>query len=110
MTPPGQSFPYVPRDPSLGSASLAPMLPLTLLGSRSVEILGLVDSGAAVSVLPYGLVMHLGLDWDRQTRSVELCGNLASVDARVAVLTALIGSSGPVRLAFVSWLSPKRSP
>ena len=29
MTPAAQSFPYVPRDPSLGNASLAPMLPLT---------------------------------------------------------------------------------
>jgi hypothetical protein len=36
MTAPAQQFPYVPRDPSLRYASLAPMLPLTLLGSQSV--------------------------------------------------------------------------
>jgi len=29
-----QQFPYVPRDPSLGQASLAPMLPLTLKGRK----------------------------------------------------------------------------
>lgn len=34
MSAPPQQFPYVPRDPSLGNASLAPMLPLTLVGSQ----------------------------------------------------------------------------
>jgi hypothetical protein len=37
MTPLAQSFPYVPRDPSLGNASLAPMLPLTLIESVRVR-------------------------------------------------------------------------
>jgi hypothetical protein len=60
MTPPAQQFPYVPRDPSLGQASLAPLLPLTLIASQSVTTSGLVDSGAAVNVLPYalGVVRH----------------------------------------------------
>jgi hypothetical protein len=40
------------------------------------------------------------LDWNQQTRSVELSGNLASVDARVVVLSAETGSFPPVRLAF----------
>jgi hypothetical protein len=100
MTPLAQSFPYVPRDPSLGNASLAPMLPLTLIGGRSVAASGLVDSGATVNVLPYALGVQLGLDWDQQTRSVELSGNLASVEARVVVLSVVAGSFPPVRLAF----------
>lgn len=100
MTSPAQSFPYVPRDASLGNASLAPMLPLTLTGSTSVAASGLVDSGAAVNVLPYAIGIQLGLDWDQQTRSVELSGNLASVEARVVVLSAVVGSFPPVRLAF----------
>jgi hypothetical protein len=100
MSPPAQQFPYVPRDPSLGLASLAPMLPLTLTGAQSVTISGLVDSGAAVNVLPYSLGVQLGFDWDRQTQSVELSGNLASVEARVVVLSAVVGSFPPVRLAF----------
>jgi hypothetical protein len=100
MSAPAQSFPYVPRDPSLGHASLAPMMPLTLIGSQSVETFGLVDSGAAVNVLPYAVGAQSGLDWDRQARSVELSGNLASVQARVVVLSALVGSFPPVRLAF----------
>lgn len=97
---PAQQFPYVPRDPSLGQASLAPMLPLTLIGRQSVTTSGLVDSGAAVNVLPFALSVQLGFDWDQQTHSVQLSGNLASVDARVVVLSAVVGSFPPVRLAF----------
>lgn len=95
-----QQFPYVPRDPSLGQASLAPMLPLTLSGGQSITTSGLVDSGAAVNVLPYSLGVQLGFDWDRQTQAVELSGNLASVEARVVVLSAGLGSFPSVRLAF----------
>jgi hypothetical protein len=43
-----QQFPYVSRDPPLGNASLAPMLPLTLTGIQSLATTGLVDRGAAV--------------------------------------------------------------
>jgi hypothetical protein len=44
--------------------------------------------------------VQLGLDWEQQTKKVELSGNLAAVDARVVVLFATIGSFAPVRLAF----------
>ena len=76
------------------------MLPLALAGSQSVATSGLVDSGAAVNVLPYAVGLQLGLDLDQQTRSVELSGNLASVEARVVVLSAVVGSFSQVRLAF----------
>jgi hypothetical protein len=100
MSAPAQQYPYVARDPSLGLASLAPLLPLTLIGRQSITTSGLVDSGAAVDVLPYALGVQLGLDWDQQTQTVELSGNLASVEARVVVLSAVVGSFPPVRLAF----------
>jgi hypothetical protein len=100
MSVPPQQFPYVPRDPSLGNASLAPMLPMTLIASESVAASGLVDSGAAINVLPYSLGVQLGFDWSQQTRSVELSGNIASVEARVVLLSAVVGSCPPVRLAF----------
>jgi hypothetical protein len=100
MSTPAQQFPYVPRDPSLGQASLAPILPLTLIGRQSVATDGLVDSGAAVNVLPYALGVQLGFDWERQSHSVELSGNLAAVEARVVVLSTGVGSFPPVRLAF----------
>ncbi|HTU18105.1 MAG TPA: hypothetical protein VMG10_08580 [Gemmataceae bacterium] len=100
MTAPPLQFPYVPRDPSLGQASLTPMLLLTLIGHQNFTVSGLVDSGTAVNVLPYALGVQLGFDWDQQIQSVELSGNLASVEARVVVLSAAVGSFPPVRPAF----------
>lgn len=100
MTVPAEQFSYVLRDSSLGSASLAPMLPLTLSRSQSISTSGLVDSGAAINVLPYTLGVQLGFDWDQQTKEVELSGNLASVEARVVVISAAVGTFAPVRLAF----------
>jgi hypothetical protein len=100
MTAATRQFSYVPRDPSLGNASLAPMLPLTLTGRQSVSTSGLVDSGAAINVLPYSLGVQLGFDWDQQTRSVELSGNLAATEGRVVVISTLIEAFAPVRLAF----------
>lgn len=95
-----QRFPYVMRDPSQGHASLSPMLPLTLVGRQSVSASALVDSGAVVNVLPLSIGVQLGFDWAQETRSVQLSGNLALVEARVIVLTAIVGSFAPVRLAF----------
>ena len=100
MSLPAKQFPYVARESSLGEPSLAPMLELNLIGERSVMAFALVDSGAAVNVLPYSLGTQFGLDWERQTQSVELSGNLASVESRVVVLSALVVGFAPVRLAF----------
>lgn len=100
MTVPAQQFSYVPRDPTLGSASLMPLLPLTLIGRQTVATSALVDSGAAINVLPFSLGVQLGFDWDQQTKEVVLSGNLASVEARVVVVSATVGAFAPVRLAF----------
>lgn len=100
-------FPFLPRDPHLGAASLAPILPLTLVGNQSILVSGLLDSGASINVLPHSIGKKLGFDWDQQTKSVELSGNLASVDARVVVITAIVGNFAPVRLAF-AWAKTDR--
>lgn len=100
MSDSAERFLYSPRNPSLGEASLAPMLPLTLVGSQTVSTIGLVDSGAAINVLPYSLGAQLGFDWSQESKSVELSGNLAAVEARVVVVSAVVGNFAPVRLAF----------
>jgi hypothetical protein len=76
------------------------MLPLALIGSQQMATVGLLDSGAAINVLPYTLGVQLGFDWAKETRSVELSGNLASVEARIVVLSAIVGGFPLVRLAF----------
>jgi len=96
----GQQFPFVAREAERGVASLAPMLPLTLVGARAIAAAGLLDTGAAVNVLPYSTGVELGFVWERQTTSVKLSGNLSIVDARAVLVSAVVGTFAPVRLAF----------
>jgi hypothetical protein len=97
---PVEQFRFVARDPALGSASLAPMMPLTLKGNQSITVFSLLDTGAAVNALPYSIGAQLGFVWDQQTTSVQLSGNLASVEARVVLVAATVAGFSPVRLAF----------
>jgi len=76
------------------------MLPVMLIGNQSVTSTGLVDSGAAVNVLLYSLGLQLGFIWDQEIKAVELSGNLAAVEARVVVVSMVVGKFAPVRLAF----------
>ncbi len=104
-----RSFPYLMRDPNLGSASLAPMLPIILEAGQQVSALGLVDSGATVNVLPFALGERLGFNWEEQTRVISLSGNLARVEARVVTISAQVGDFAPVRLAF-AWAKTDAPP
>jgi len=60
---------------------------------------GLVDTGAAVSVLPWGMGMRLGGDWGAAA-PVTLSGNLAAAEARVLVCEGIVGGFAARRLAF----------
>ncbi len=103
-------FPYVEIDPAFGAASALPYLPLTLeLEGKVVSVSGLVDSGAALSVLPYDVGMQLGAVWKEQTIPVQLAGNLADSDARAIIVTATIGQFSSVRLAF-AWTRNNQVP
>jgi hypothetical protein len=96
-----QRFPYVEIDPSLIAASALPYAPITLEREGNVaNVSALVDSGAALSVLPYDVGLQLGAVWEEQTIPVRLAGNLADADARAFLVTATIGQFSPVRLAF----------
>jgi len=69
----------------------------------------LVDSGAAVSVLPLSAGLKLGLIWDKCPTVVRLSGILANVPARGVVLTGTVVSFPPVRLAF-AWAQTDNVP
>jgi tetratricopeptide (TPR) repeat protein len=60
----------------------------------------LLDTGAAVNVLPYSLGEQLGFVWEQQRTSIVLSGNLARLPARGIVVSATIAPFAPVRLAF----------
>jgi hypothetical protein len=95
-----ERYPFVERDPSLGIASLAPFLPITLSGVRTMSVSGLLDTGATVNVLPYVVGEQLGAVWEQQTTTMTLTGNLAVCEARALIVSAVVGKFPPVRLAF----------
>jgi len=108
--PASQRFPYLEIDPSLGAASALPYAPITLdLGGNATSVSALVDSGAALSVLPYDVGIQLGVVWDQQAIPVRLAGNLADSDAPAILVTATVGQFAPVRLAF-AWTRNNQIP
>jgi hypothetical protein len=55
-------FFFTELDPNMGALSTLPYLPLTLTyQNRSLNISGLLDTGASVNVLPYEVGLRLGL-------------------------------------------------
>ena len=93
-------FPYRVRDLARPEGSLAPLLPVLLAGAVQVEALALLDTGAAVNVLPHSLGVRLGCDWTTASAGLRLTGNLAALEARGVLLAATVGTFPETRLAF----------
>lgn len=75
-----QGFPFTQARDAFGVVDATPQLPLILIyRNATVEVLGLLDTGASVNVLPYSIGLQLGAIWEEQTTSVLLAGNLAPV-------------------------------
>jgi len=95
-----ERYPFIAGDPALRSASLAPFLPLRLRsGSVEVPVMGLIDTGATVNVLPWTVGQQLGLDWDKG-HPIPLGGNLSNSNSRVVFCEGIVGAFAPRRLAF----------
>ena len=105
-----EQFPYYDRNPASGGVDLMPDLPIVLRHqSYSLSAVGLVDSGASISVLPDSLGVRLGFDWNTQKAHITLGGTLAQVAARGIVVEALVGQLAPVRLA-LAWAKSDQVP
>jgi hypothetical protein len=105
-----QTYSYKIIQPSLGLADRMPYVPLTIAsatGTLSVE--GLLDTGASVNVLPYAIGIQLGLDWEQETLSLTLAGNLARFAARAVVLKGQVAAFPAVDLAF-AWTQSTEAP
>ena len=103
-------YPYVSNDATLGEAGFCPMLPLSLSHQQSsINVSGLLDTGASVNVMPYGVGISLGYEWERQTTVLSLTGNLAQYEARVVLAEAAVGNFEPVRLVF-AWTQAENVP
>ncbi len=87
-----------------------PLLSLVLhANGQQADVLGLLDSGASVNVLPYAVGRTLGFIWEEQTTRVQLGGNLASAPAVAVVVEAQVGEMPPKRLVF-AWSRAEEIP
>jgi len=77
--------------------------------NQRVEIVGLVDSGSTVNVLPYQVGTELGAVWDERQANIRLAGNLGDLPAMPLFVMAEIGEHAPVKLAFV-WVKSANVP
>jgi hypothetical protein len=103
-------FPYCDRNPASGGVDLMPDLPIVLRHQvQIVPCVGLVDSGASISVLPYSIGTQLGFDWQNQKTAITLSGTLANVAARGIVVEANVGTLATVRLA-LAWAQTDQIP
>lgn len=106
----GERFSFVGREGGAGEAGLLPFAPIQLRSSeRSIRVMGLLDTGATVNVLPFSVGSSLGLLWQEQKTVIRLTGNLSNQEARAVLLESQIGSLGTVRLAF-AWTQSEAVP
>jgi hypothetical protein len=82
-------FSYSISDPSQNEFDSLPRLTMLLSNNnREIEVIGLVDSGATVNVLPYEVGIRLGEIWDESKPHIRLAGNLGNFPAIPLAATA----------------------
>jgi len=95
-----------PNDPM-------PRLVITLIyNGRAIEVVGLLDTGAMVSVIPYHIGRALGANWHEQTRPMPLGDSIGHLEARGIILLAThpqLTPKAPVELGF-AWTRSEEAP
>ncbi len=100
-------FHYSTTDPSQNEFDSLPRVPIILRREgRTVESLGLVDSGATINVMPYELGLQLGAIWEDSRAIIQLAGNLGNQPAIPFFAMAQVGEIAPIQLAFAWTRSP----
>jgi hypothetical protein len=108
--PESKRFPYVFSNQAVLPDDALPFLPIKLSrGNETAEVLGLVDSGATINVVPYRIGLILGGIWENQMKLSRLAGNLGNYESRGLVLTAQIADFELVKLAF-AWTETENVP
>ncbi len=103
-------FKYSTLDSSQNEFDALPRIPLLLrLNKHAIEVIGLVDSGATVNVLPYQIGLQLGAIWNPSQATIQLAGNLAQLQAMPLFVTGQVGDFAPVKLAF-AWVQSDHIP
>ena len=70
---------------------------------KQSTVLGVVDSGSTLNILPYSVEIELGAIWNPTRATLRLSGNLGGLLAYPLALTATIGEYPPARLLF-AWV------
>jgi hypothetical protein len=87
-----------------------PNIPIILsYQNRTISADALLDTGATVNVLPYGMGIELGAVWEEQTVRLPLAGNLIQVEARGLFVNVRVGNLEAARLAF-AWTNSSQVP
>lgn len=98
-------FTYSKTHPNQSELDSSPRLPIKLkLNDVSIDVFGLVDSGATINVLPFSIGQKLGATWDSQKAIIRLAGNMSKSFAQPIVVKAEISNFPPVSLAF-AWVA-----
>jgi hypothetical protein len=103
-------FHYSTPDPNLRETDSLPRLPLVLrYRQKTIEAIGLVDSGATVNVMPFDIGLRLGAVWDERQAVIRLSGSLGSSPAMTFFAMAQVAQMPAVRLAF-AWIRSNSAP
>ncbi len=103
-------FKFSTIDPSQDQYDSLPRLPLTLSSNnRQIDLIGIVDSGATVNVLPLQLGLDLGNAWDERKAVIRLAGTLGNFIAQPIFAMAKVGDFEPVKLGF-AWIKTDHAP
>ncbi|MEM9884670.1 MAG: hypothetical protein AAF849_02185 [Bacteroidota bacterium] len=103
-------FRYSTLHPEQNQLDSLPRVPLQIsLADKSIEVVGLLDSGATINVLPFDIGKSLGATWEEQKAIIPLAGNLRQSLAQPLILNAIVGEYPSVQLAF-AWVNHNNVP
>ena len=98
-------FPYRPMPPFSGGM---PVLDIRLSnGAHSLVTLALIDSGAAINLLPFEYGEELGFVWSEQRLELPMGGLLPDAKAFAVPLTLSLDPFPAIELAF-AWTNVPR--
>jgi hypothetical protein len=103
-------FKYSTTSSTQNEFDSLPRIPLILKrDNQKTEVLGLVDSGATVNVLPHDIGFQLGGTWDDRKAIIQLAGNLGNQTAIPFTAIAYVGEYSPIELVF-AWVKNPNIP
>ena len=94
-------FPFVSKGSGGPVPDLAPLLPIRLSrGTKAIDVIGLVDSGADVSVLPYSIGSQFGVDWNSLVLTCSVGGSIGRIPGKMFAVQVAVASFPPMQLVF----------